>query len=38
MSAFKHSAVNFGTSITPPPEAERNMGPISLHSAITVVC
>src|SRR5215212_9738995 len=34
MSAFKHSAVSFGTSDTPPPEAGRNIGPISLHNAI----
>ena len=34
MSAFKHSAVNFGTSDTPPLEAGRNIGPISLHNAI----
>src|SRR5215213_5946439 len=37
MSAFKHSAVSFGTSDTPPPEAGRNIGPISLHNAIRVV-
>src|SRR5215213_737572 len=34
MSAFKHSAVSSGTSDTPPPEAGRNIGPISLHNAI----
>src|SRR5918997_3250985 len=34
MSAFKHSAVGFGTPDIPPPSWGRSIGPISLHNAI----
>jgi hypothetical protein len=34
VSAFKHSAVSFGTPDMPPPDVGSNIGPISLHNAI----
>src|SRR5215217_2925649 len=34
MSAFKHSAVRFGTPDTRSPDVGSSIGPISLHNAI----
>jgi|SRR5215211_7486775 len=34
MSAFKHSAVSFGTLDMPPPDVGSTKGPISLHNAL----
>src|SRR5215211_3462351 len=35
MSAFKHSAVSFGTPDMPPPDVGSTIGPISLHNALS---
>src|SRR5215212_5926194 len=35
MSAFKHSAVRFGTPDTRSPDVGSSIGPISLHNAIS---
>jgi hypothetical protein len=37
MSAFKPSAVSFGTPDMPPPDVGSSIGPISLHNAIVDV-
>jgi serine phosphatase RsbU (regulator of sigma subunit) len=34
MAPFKHSAVSFGVSETPPLDDRKSTGPISLHNAI----